>query len=88
MKLVLDEQRTAAELRDYWLTRRQVRLTLGEGCAIEIIVGRVSSVSVTGSSAVVDGWMVPTGVIREIARPTLGDLQMYSQAMHDMRAGS
>jgi hypothetical protein len=85
MKLVLDEQRTAAELRDYWLTRRQVRLTLDEHCIIATVVGRVSAVAVTGAFCTVDGWHVPTVNIRGVGKPTLVDLDAYAQAMHDLR---
>jgi hypothetical protein len=83
--LVLDEQRTANALRDAWLTRKQVRLTLTRNCMIRTVVGRVSNVAVTGAFATVDGWHVPTVNIEGLGKPTVGDVEAYAQGMHDLR---
>jgi hypothetical protein len=86
--LILDEQRTANALRDAWLTRRQVRLTLTSNCMIRTVVGKVSSVAVTGAFATVDGWHVPTVNIEGLGKPTVGDVEAYARAMHDLREGA
>lgn len=75
----------AAQLREAWLSRRIVRVTLAKRCATPVIVGRVSAVSVTGEGVTIDGWHVPITAITEIGRATLGDLEAYAHAMHDLR---
>jgi hypothetical protein len=86
--LILDANRLAGALRVAWLNRRQVRVTLTERCVIRTIVGRVSSVSVTGSFALVDGWHVPVGEVVGVGKPTLGDLESYAHGMHVLRLES
>jgi hypothetical protein len=76
---------TATTLREAWLERKQVCLTLTDRCQVPIIVGRVNHVSVTSAHTVVDGWMVPVAEILTIARPTVGDLHQYADVMREMR---
>jgi hypothetical protein len=75
----------AAALREAWLSRRPVRVTLTKRCATPVIVGRVSAVSVTGEGVTIDGWHVPVAAITDIGRATLGDVEDYAHAMHELR---
>lgn len=86
--LVHTEQALAWELRAAWINRRAVRLSLAEHCVLATIVGKVSAVSVTGSFCTVDGWHVPTSVIRGIGKPLVTDTEAYAHAMHDLKAES
>lgn len=83
--LILDVNRLANDLRDAWLGRRQVRVTLTERCVIRTIVGRVSSVAVTGAFALIDGWHVPVEEVMGVGKPTIGDVATYADLMHDLR---
>src|SRR5262245_30094408 len=83
--VVHDEQRLAWELLRAWLARQQVRLTLTERCCLATIVGRVTSVSVTGAAAFVDGWQWPVVDIRGIGKPTRADVDAYAHAMQHLR---
>ena len=83
MKVVIPDH--AATLREAWLSRRLVRVTLTRRCATSVVVGRVSAVSVTGDGVTIDGWHVPVGAITDIGRATLGDLEDYAHAMHALR---
>jgi hypothetical protein len=76
---------TADVLREAWLSRKMIRLTLTERCVIPTIVGRVTHVSVTSAHVVVDGWMVPVEQIRALGRPTAEDIGAYASQMHDLR---
>lgn len=84
--LVHDEQALAWQLRSAWINRRSIRLTLTENCAISMIVGRVSVVSVTGAFCTVDGWHVPVEAIRGIGKPLVTDKEAYARIMHDLKA--
>jgi hypothetical protein len=75
----------AATLREAWLSRRIVRVTLTRRCATPVIVGRITAVSVTGEGVTIDGWHVPVSAITDIGRATLGDVQDYAHAMHQLR---
>jgi hypothetical protein len=72
-------------LRDAWLTRRLVRVTLSERCSVPFIVGRISAVSVTGTWATIDGWHVPIGQVRDVAHPTHDEVGQYAHLMHQLR---
>jgi hypothetical protein len=82
---VLRERHVAEELRRAWFTRQQVRVTLSDKSTIDVIVGRVSSVSVTGAYSTIDGWQVPTEEIVQLSKPTIGDLNAYADEMHQLR---
>jgi hypothetical protein len=86
--LILDEQAVAWDLRAAWINRRAVRLTLAEHCVLTMIVGKVSTVSVTGAFAIVDGWHIPVEAIRGIGKPLIQDTEAYAHAMHDLKAAS
>lgn len=75
----------ARELRRAWLGRRRVMVTLSEHCAIPLIVGRVASVSVTGATAVIDGWVIPVEEVESISPATNADADVYADSMHVMR---
>ena len=79
------ESAAARALRDAWLARRQVRVSLTEHCAVQTIVGRVHAVSVTGATVDIDGWVVPTAHVLEVAKPTAEEIGRYAIAMHDLR---
>lgn len=81
----LDDQRVAWELREAWLARRQVRLTLSERCVIRTVVGTVKAVAVTGAFATVDGWHVPVTEVQGVGKPTIGDIDAYAHEMHRLR---
>jgi hypothetical protein len=72
-------------LREAWLARRSVRVTLTERCAVPAIVGRVSAVSVTGENVTIDGWHVPITAITDVGRATLGDVEDYAHEMQELR---
>lgn len=52
--LVRRESETAAELRDAWVRRRPVVLSLSERCIVQRLEDRVRFVAVTGAFAVMD----------------------------------
>lgn len=54
MMLVRREAETAAELRDAWVHRRPVVLSLSERCEPRRLEGRVRFVAVTGAFVVVE----------------------------------
>jgi hypothetical protein len=85
VELVLDEQRTATAIRDAWLARQKVRLTLSERCMVRTIVGRPTHVAVTGAFVTIDGWHVPTVEIKGVGKPTVGDVEAYAHAMQLLR---
>lgn len=79
------EQSTAWDLRTAWGGSRAVRLTLTERCMIGTIVGKVSSVSVTGAFATIDGWHIPLVEVLGVGRPTLDDHERYAKEMRRLR---
>lgn len=85
MKPAKREQSTAWELRGYWASGREVRVTLGKHCMIQTIVGLVTRVSVTGAFAILDGWHVPCAEILATGRPTIQDRQDYLAVMDRLR---
>jgi hypothetical protein len=86
---VADHERPKHEriLREAWLTRRRVRVTLSGRCAVPMIVGRVASVSVTGSTALIDGWTIPVTEVVTIAPANDADANLYADVMHHLREG-
>lgn len=80
------EQVIARTLRAAWANRRVVKVRLAERCAVPLIVGKVSSVSVTGVTATVDGWEITIADVLEIGKPLIQDTETYAQVMHDLRA--
>lgn len=73
------EQTVAWQLRDAWMDRSKIRLTLTERCILRTIVGQVSKVSVTGAFAVVDGWHVPCVEVLGTGKPTIEDFDRYTE---------
>lgn len=78
----------AKELRDAWLSRRRVLVTLSDRCAVPMIVGRVACVSVTGATANIDGWTIPVAEVEGICSATNDDDCDYSSMMHALRRGA
>jgi hypothetical protein len=54
-------------------------------CAVSMIVGRVACVSVTGATAVIDGWTIPVDEVQSICLATDTDADLYAHLMHAMR---
>lgn len=77
----------ADALRSAWLERRHVRVALSAHCDIPLVVGRVAHVSVTATQATVDGWMVPTSEVLDVAPPTAEEIDRYADLMHYLREG-
>lgn len=75
----------AKELRDAWLSRRRVLVTLSDRCAVPMIVGRVACVSVTGATANIDGWTIPVAEVEHVCRATSDDADAYADQMHALR---
>jgi hypothetical protein len=80
-----DEPGPARELREAWLARRRLLVTLTDRCAVPMIVGRVACVSVTGATSVIDGWTIPTAEIESIVPATNDDADAYADLMHALR---
>lgn len=83
--LVHDETRLAWQLREAWLARKQVRVTLTERCVIRTIVGTVKAVAVTGAFATIDGWHIPISEVMGVGKPTINDVDHYADEMHRLR---
>lgn len=67
--LARPESATARELRDAWVARRVVVLSLSDRCEPRRLEGLVRSVAVTGAFVVVDGWHVPMADVLAVHRP-------------------
>lgn len=75
----------AKELREAWLSRQRVLVTLTERCVVPMVVGRVGCVSVTGATAVIDGWTIPVDEVESISPATRADVDAYADLMHHLR---